>query len=68
MKMELGEYRVVGLDDNGFEVCGGCFFDTLKQAKQQAKMLIKKKGAISASMVKVEIRDYLDDCIADYFV
>jgi len=66
--MEPGEYRVVGLDENGFEVCGGCLFDTLKQAKQQAKILIVETEAIEAGMVKVEIRDCLDDCIEDYFV
>jgi hypothetical protein len=62
------EYRVIALDNDGYEVAGGCIWDTLRQAKVNAKLLVAEKEAIAAGMTKVEIRDRLDDCVADYFV
>jgi hypothetical protein len=68
LKQDKNEYRVVGIDTDGYEVSGGNFFDTIKFAKKYAKLLVSESEAISVGMVKVEIKDYLDDCIADYFI
>jgi hypothetical protein len=62
-------YLVIGLDIDGFDIAGGNEWDTLAEARRNAKGLVKEKEAIVAGLYKVEIRNAeTDDCIDDYFV
>ena len=62
------KYRVTGLDRDGYEVSGGSCWDTLRDARRAATCLVSEEEAIDAGMIKVEIRNRLSECIADYFV
>jgi hypothetical protein len=68
MRLETGEYEVVGLDADGCEVTGGNARANKRDAVKGAKLLAKEAEAIAAGMVKVEVRDSAGDCVADFFV
>lgn len=65
MRLETGEYEVVSLDADGCEL-GNVASDSLKDAKQHAKQLVRDTEAIAAGLVKVEVRNDKGECLADY--
>ena len=67
MRLETGEYEVVSLDADGYEL-GRMTSDTLKDAKYHAKLRIVEEEVIAAGMVKIEIRNDKGECLADFFV
>jgi hypothetical protein len=68
MKLENGEYAVVCLDSDGYEVGSPTACDSAKDAKKRAKSLLGSNELKAAGMVKTEVRDSKGECVADYFV
>lgn len=68
MRLENGEYAVVCLDADGYEVSSPSAFDSVKEAKRRAKANLSSDELKSAGMVKTEVRDSKGECVADYFV
>jgi hypothetical protein len=59
-------YKVVGRDEEGYDVAGGVEFDRLADAKASARNLVRETEAIAAGCVHAFVFNG-GECIADYF-
>ena len=67
MKLEKGEYAVVALDADGYEITAGAVRATRKEAKKKARWMIEDAELVASGLHKTEVRNATGECLDDFF-